>query len=275
MASTAISSEEEKREYFDSPKELDEKVSMLAEMVIMSQHMTVFTGAGISTACGIPDYRSGFNTVMPTGPGCWETAANKDKYNAMINDPKKKAATGIKTQISKAKPSLTHMGFVELMERGHLKHVISQNVDGLHRRSGIDPHRLSEVHGNTNLEICKKCGKEYMRDFRVRTAQKVHSHETGRKCEDPNCKGDMIDTIINFGENLNKDILDAGFQNGAMSDLCVAMGSSLRVTPAADMPSSVQGTAVTLSFATCKRLNWINMQLFASTLSAMISCSCS
>lgn len=64
----------------------------------------------------------------------------------------------------------------------------------------------------------------------------MHSHETGRKCEDPNCKGDMIDTIINFGENLNKDILDAGFQNGAMSDLCVAMGSSLRVTPAADMP---------------------------------------
>ena len=80
MADTAIKSEEEKREYFDSPEELDEKVSMLAEMVVMSQHMVAFTGAGISTASGIPDYRSGYNTVLETGPGCWETAANKQKY---------------------------------------------------------------------------------------------------------------------------------------------------------------------------------------------------
>lgn len=80
MADTAIKSEEEKKEYFDSPEELDEKVGMLAEMIIMSQHMVAFTGAGISTASGIPDYRSGYNTVLETGPGCWETAANKQKY---------------------------------------------------------------------------------------------------------------------------------------------------------------------------------------------------
>ena len=80
MADTAIKSEEEKKEYFDSPEVLDQKVQMLAEMVIMSQHMVAFTGAGISTAAGVPDYRSGYNTVLETGPGCWETAANKKKY---------------------------------------------------------------------------------------------------------------------------------------------------------------------------------------------------
>ena len=80
MASTAHKTEEEKKEYFDSPEVLDQKVSMLAEMVLTSSHMTAFTGAGISTACGIPDYRSGYNTVLETGPGCWETAANKQKY---------------------------------------------------------------------------------------------------------------------------------------------------------------------------------------------------
>ena len=58
---------------------------MLAEMIITSQHMVTFTGAGISTASGIPDYRSGYNTVLETGPGCWETAANKKKY---LNDVK-------------------------------------------------------------------------------------------------------------------------------------------------------------------------------------------
>ena len=77
MADTAISSEEEKKEYFDEPAVLDEKVSLLAEMILNSATFVAFTGAGISTACGIPDYRSGYNTVLETGPGCWETAANK------------------------------------------------------------------------------------------------------------------------------------------------------------------------------------------------------
>ena len=80
MAQTAHKNEEEKREYFDSPEVLDEKVSLLAEMVITANHFVAFTGAGISTSCGIPDYRSGYNTVMETGPGCWETLANKQKY---------------------------------------------------------------------------------------------------------------------------------------------------------------------------------------------------
>ena len=80
MADTAIQNEEEKKEYFDSPEELDNKVTMLAEMIVCSAHFTAFTGAGISTSTGIPDYRSGYNTVLETGPGCWETLANKQKY---------------------------------------------------------------------------------------------------------------------------------------------------------------------------------------------------
>lgn len=130
------------------------------------------------------------------------------------------------------------MALVELMERGHLKHVVSQNVDGLHRKSGIPSHNISEVHGNTNLEKCTSCGREYMRDFRCREAQKVHDHKTSRKCDDPDCRGQLIDTIINFGENLDENILNSGFGNCRSADLCLAMGSSLRVTPAADMPAS-------------------------------------
>ena len=88
------------------------------------------------------------------------------------------------------------------MEKGLLKHIISQNVDGLHRKSGIPAESISEVHGNTNLEICKKCGTNYMRDFRVRNAQKDKDHKTGRNCDDRACGGDLEDSIINFGENL-------------------------------------------------------------------------
>lgn len=96
MAQTAHKSEEEKKEYFDDPVMLDEKITMLAEMVLTSAHFVAFTGAGISTACGIPDYRSGFGTVLETGPGCWETAANKKKYT---EEKGKRAATDIRVSI--------------------------------------------------------------------------------------------------------------------------------------------------------------------------------
>ena len=78
MASTAINIEEEKKEFFDSPQVFEEKVSKLAEWVRQSNYMTTFTGAGISTSCGIPDYRSGYGTVLETGPGCWEKAAKRE-----------------------------------------------------------------------------------------------------------------------------------------------------------------------------------------------------
>jgi hypothetical protein len=76
MADTALKNEEEKKEYFDEPEVLKSKVAELAMLILSSQHFVAFTGAGISTAAGINDYRSGVNTVLPTGPGCWEKAAN-------------------------------------------------------------------------------------------------------------------------------------------------------------------------------------------------------
>ena len=226
MGDTAHKTEEEKKEYFDPPDVLEAKVTQLAEWIRTSDHFIAFTGAGISTSAGIPDFRSGYNTILPTGPGAWEKKAKK------VADPKKH----IRKAMQSAIPTPTHMTFVKLMEEGYLKFLVSQNVDGLHRKSGIPPEKLAELHGNTNLEVCKRCNKEYMRDFRVRTNTKVHSHETGRKCDDSKCRGDLCDTIINFGENLNDRIINSGFENGARADLCLAIGSSLRVTPAADIP---------------------------------------
>jgi NAD-dependent SIR2 family protein deacetylase len=63
------------------------------------------------------------------------------------------------------------MALVAMMETGLLKFIISQNVDGLHRKSGVKADQISELHGNTNIEICSKCQREYLRDFRVRNAQ--------------------------------------------------------------------------------------------------------
>ncbi|KAL4484948.1 hypothetical protein ABPG74_020125 [Tetrahymena malaccensis] len=225
---TAHKTDDEKKEYFDAPDVLEQKVTMLAEMIKTSKHFVAFTGAGISTSTGIPDFRSGINTVLPTGPGAWEKLAQK------VENKHK----NIKTSMLKAIPSPTHMSLVQLQKKGYLKFLISQNVDGLHRRSGFSPFHLAELHGNTNLEKCKKCGKEYLRDFRVRNAQKVHDHKTGRKCSDQKCKGDLYDSIINFGENLPEKDLKEGFAQSKKADLHLVLGSSLRVTPAADMPAT-------------------------------------
>jgi len=86
------------------------------------------------------------------------------------------------------------------------------------------------------LESCKKCKKSYMRDFRTRNAKNVFNHETGRICENLKCKGKLVDSIVNFGENLPEKEINNGFNWGDKSDLCIALGSSLTVTPAADIP---------------------------------------
>ena len=213
MAQNAIKTEEEKWEYLDTPEVLDAKVSELAGWVRDSQYMSVFTGAGISTAAGIPDYRSGYGTIMDTGPGKWEKAALLERYK---NDHKKagielpKAFTmPFNTTIVQARPSLTHMALVKLMNEDILKYIVTQNVDGLHIKSGIDIEKISELHGNGFTEVCVKCNRFHMRDYRTRTAKANNEHKTGALCDTPSCRGALKDTIINFGEALNTEVLQA------------------------------------------------------------------
>ena len=99
MASTAHKTEEEKKEFFDSPEELDKNVEQLAEMVRDTEHCVAFTGAGISTSAGIPDYRSGAKPVLNTGPGCWtklaEIQAAKKAGHKVMPRPKNDFRTTI------------------------------------------------------------------------------------------------------------------------------------------------------------------------------------
>lgn len=112
---------------------------MAAELIFKSKYFIAFTGAGISTSSGIPDYRSGVNTVLPTGPGAWEKKAQKIKTNKKTVD------------MNNALPSFTHMALVALEKMGYLKYLISQNTDGLHMKSGFNAKKLSDLHGNRNV----------------------------------------------------------------------------------------------------------------------------
>ena len=127
------------------------------------------------------------------------------------------------------------MAMVELINQNHLKYIVSQNVDGIHRKSGVPATHIAEVHGNSNIEICEKCLKQYMRDHRVRVANRVHEHKTGRKCEIPGCDGDLKDTIINYGENLLDATATLSSQNSACADLILVMGCSMTLSHVAGM----------------------------------------
>ncbi|KAM0281077.1 hypothetical protein ACHAO9_010917 [Fusarium lateritium] len=199
---------------------IDQQADELVALIKKSKHFIVFTGAGVSTSAGIPDFR---------GPeGAWTLRAQG------------RARTGKTTSTLQAIPTPTHMALVELQNQGLLKYLVSQNCDGLHRRSGIlrarTNERISELHGNSNRECCKDCGKEYIRDFRaVATYDKsVHDHRTGRKCAI--CGGNLHDTIINFGEDLPEEPLKLARSHAKKADLCLALGSSLSVSPANGIP---------------------------------------
>ncbi|KAK3896952.1 DHS-like NAD/FAD-binding domain-containing protein [Staphylotrichum tortipilum] len=206
-------------ELAETADDLDLKARQLAEMIQASNHFIVFTGAGVSTSAGIPDFR---------GPeGAWTLLAQG------------RQRTTAATSSLQAIPTPTHMALVELQNRGMLKYLVSQNCDGLHRRSGILPDKISELHGNNTREICKDCGKEYIRDFRAVAddTKSVHDHRTSRTCT--LCSGPLHDTIINFTEQLPVRETKLAFDHAKKADLCLVLGSSLTVTPANEIPETV------------------------------------
>ena len=203
------------------------------------KHDYLFNKTGISTSAGIADFRSGINTVLDTGAGKWAAQAAKKQgiKTSSIKRNKKQIST------FQAYPTAAHMSLVQLMQSGYLKYLISQNTDGLHRRSGIAIDKLSELHGNSTLEICEKCNKEYMRDYRcrgsLRKPKSGKDHYTGRYCNINECDGKLKDTIVNFGEHVRFDPFALARGNTDQSDLFISLGSSLTVAPANAMPKDI------------------------------------
>jgi NAD-dependent SIR2 family protein deacetylase len=182
-------------------KDLDQRIQILAQWLYESKYPVIFTGAGISTESGIPDFR---------GPdGMW---TRRDKGLP----PRPMAISW-----DEVDPNTGHLAIVELQRLGKLKFLISQNVDNLHLKSGIKPELLAELHGNMARLRCKTCGTVVSRS------------EASKYCR---CGGEFGKSVVDFGESLPEKDLRLSFEHSRKSDVFVVVGSSLVVTPAADMP---------------------------------------
>jgi mono-ADP-ribosyltransferase sirtuin 6 len=180
---------------------LEKRIHTLAEWLYESRHLVVFTGAGISTESGIPDFR---------GPdGIW---TRKDK--GLAPKPMNRSWDSVD-------PNNGHIAIFDLQKMGKLKFLISQNVDNLHLKSGINPDLLAELHGNMTKLRCPRCSK------------KVDQSEGETICR---CGGKLASSVVDFGQSLPERDLSLSFEHSRKSDLFVVVGSSLVVTPAADMP---------------------------------------
>ena len=183
-----------------SPSDLDERIKNLAEWMFEARHLVVFTGAGISTGSGLPDFR---------GPdGLWTRQSKGLPTKARPFDS--------------AEPNAGHMAIVELQKLGKLAFLISQNVDNLHLKSGIRPDLLAELHGNVTNLRCTRC------EFEMDRFPDLDA------C--PLCGGKLASSVVNFGQPLPRKALADSYQHSEKCDLLIVVGSSLVVTPAADMP---------------------------------------
>jgi NAD-dependent deacetylase len=199
---------------------LEHHIETIARWVIACEHIVAFTGAGISTDSGIPDFR---------GPqGVWT------RRDAGLPAPRWRVPP------SQVKPNASHLSFVELQRLGKLQFLITQNTDNLHRRSGIYPELLAELHGNGTLMRCLGCDWLYTREeVRWDTAR----WGPGYRAQEPipgqpacvACGGQLISSVVNFGDPLPYRELTLAEEHAGRCDLMLALGSSLMVEPAASL----------------------------------------
>ena len=208
---------------------LDFLADRVADLIISAKRAVVFTGAGVSTESGIPDFRS---------PGGIWSRFDPDEftYQKFIRSPETRRkqwrmfGEGLLT--TGAEPNPAHYAIAELDRLGKLDCVITQNVDNLHQKAGVPGDKVFELHGNMQWVVCLSCGKRYPFE---QIKARLDEGEEIPDCEA--CHGILKPDGVFFGEPLPEKVLREATHRSSNCDLFIVIGSTLVVTPAAYMPS--------------------------------------
>ncbi|MDB4247202.1 Sir2 family NAD-dependent protein deacetylase [Hyphomicrobiales bacterium] len=192
-----------------------------------SSNTVVFTGAGISTESGIPDFRSPTGIWTKNKPIEFKDFLSSEEIR--VEFWKRKFTVDL--TISKAKPNAGHMIISELNHIGKVSKIITQNIDNLHQISGIPEENVIELHGNTTFAKCLDCDLRY----ELNSIKKLFE-QTNKPPYCKKCSGIIKTATISFGQSMPKEEMLKAEKASLSCDLFIAIGSSLQVYPAASFP---------------------------------------
>jgi NAD-dependent deacetylase len=203
------------------------QIGELARLVQRATSAVIFTGAGVSTECGVPDYRS---------PGGLWSRVKPIEFKDWLASPARrlegwKRYFQIRDSFKNVKPGRGHRAMADLIRRGHASAIVTQNIDDLHRASGVAAERIIELHGNGTYARCLACAERYELGW-VRNI--VETEDRAPDC--PACGGIVKSGTVSFGQQMPEAAMTAAREATEAADLFLAIGSSLQVYPAAGFP---------------------------------------
>ena len=208
--------------------DLETGVARLRDLIERATVVLPFTGAGISTECGIPDFRS------PGGLWTKNQPIPFDEFLASqeMRDEAWRRRFAMEDQFAQAKPGRGHLALASLYRSGKAPAVVTQNIDNLHQASGIAPEHVIELHGNNSYALCLDCATRY----ELAWVKERFAGAGGRAPECPNCNGHIKTATVSFGQAMPERAMRRAEELTLDCDLFLAVGSSLVVWPAAGFP---------------------------------------
>jgi NAD-dependent deacetylase len=216
-----------------------EETEKLAQLIAQSTKIVVFTGAGISTESGIPDFRSPGGIWSRYDPEDFTIQKFLSGSAARKTIWKMSMKGGLLTE---AKPNLAHYAIAELYQLGKLDCVITQNIDNLHQKAGVPGDRVFELHGNMERVVCLSCHRRFPMPEVLR---KIEEGAVVPDC--PECQGILKPDAVFFGEALPQETLQEAVRRAQNCDLLIVIGSTLVVYPAAYIPTYAREAGATLA----------------------------
>ena len=219
--------------------DLTHQIEDVAILIADAERVLVFTGAGVSTESGIPDFRGTDGIWQKYDPE--DFTIQKFLSNKQVRKMHWRLLSSGDLSMSKVQPNPAHYAITELESIGKLYGVVTQNVDGLHQKAGVPEEKVFQLHGDLSHAVCLACGRRYPMD--------TVAGWLNQGMEDPachSCTGMLKPDAVLFGEQLPIKVLTEAERRSRKCDVCMVLGSTLSVYPASLIPQYARRAGATL-----------------------------